>query len=71
MMLNRRQVIQLQLIDVDESLQRLARAEPKSVYKIDRIRSAIGDLVFLLNDVDLKKFCGLRRIENNKDGGAN
>jgi hypothetical protein len=67
--LNRRQVIQLQLIECDENLQRLARAEPDSVYMVDKIRSCIGDLVFLLNDVDIRKFCGLRR--GDRIGGAN
>jgi hypothetical protein len=60
MRLTQKERIQLEIIDVDHDLQQLARRDPATRSMVDRIRDALANIVFLVDDVDVREFTGLR-----------
>jgi hypothetical protein len=52
-----KQRIQLELIGVDGDLQQLAVSCPQSRSMINAIRCAVGNIVFLVDGVDIVEFC--------------
>lgn len=59
-----KQRIQLELIGVDGDLQQLAVSCPQSRSMVGRIRCSIGNIVFLVDGVDIVEFCTFGGLEN-------
>jgi hypothetical protein len=62
--LTEKQQVQLALIHVDADLQHLAASCPQSRSMVDRIRCAVGNIVFLVDGVNIVELCSWGGFEN-------
>jgi hypothetical protein len=64
MRLSRKQRVQLEIIDCDHDLEKLACRDPTTKSLVDRIRDALFVCVCLMDGTDVREFCSCHSWES-------